>query len=167
MGDVRKLREEVQRLSRQLVRSESFPSEEWSLLDSTTIRHEEVRWSELRAAVKVHGEDAGPTDPDMTDWSGRRWVDHTEQGEAAEAGARQHAKDCLWNNVDFPRRVIGEALKPGAFAMTYVCSHSRGFRLVGQCLAYLTQQDGEGEALRMVGAPTVERPMNRGVTIAS
>ena len=67
MGDVRKLREEVQRLSRQLVRSESFPSEEWSLLDSTTVRHEEVRWSELRAAVKVHGEDAGPTDPDMTD----------------------------------------------------------------------------------------------------
>ena len=53
----------------------------------------------------------------MTEWSRRRLVDHIVRGEAVEAETRQQAKDCLWNNAEFLRIVVGELGKLGALTM--------------------------------------------------
>ena len=53
--------------------SESLTSEIMRLLASTTVWDEDVCWSELRAAVKARGEDAGRTHSETTDCSTPRF----------------------------------------------------------------------------------------------
>ena len=65
---VQTVRDDVRSCSNKLVRTGSFTPEEMILLDSTTVRNEDVCRSDIRAAVQALREDAGQTLPGVTEW---------------------------------------------------------------------------------------------------
>ena len=172
MRDVQKPRVEVQRYGSNLMISASLTSEEKSLLDGTTVWNEEVCWNELGAAVSALRDDAGQAYPDMTEWSGRRLVRDIGQGEAPKAGARQQAKDCLWDSVDFLTE-SSENQESWARLRRHTSARTVSIFPREDFVWWVTTGHSEPrmKAKRRRtqggGAPTGESPMNGEVTIAS
>ena len=91
----------------------------------------------------------------MTALSRLPLVKHFEQGEGSEEGTKQQVKDCLWHDVGFLKRAIGEQSKVALFTMTSVCTHCKhlpreDFYLVGHHWAQWTKQEGQEKVLKLV-----------------